>query len=376
MAPRLFTPLVLRGLTLSNRIMVSPMCMYSAVDGLAGSWHRTHLGALSMSGAGVMVLEATAVEARGRISLECLGLYNDQQEEALARIVDDLKQNSDIAIGIQLGHSGRKGARIVTMPRGSRPLTDEEGGWRGVAPSAIPYDQGWIVPEELDADGLAAIREAFVAAARRADRAGFDLIEVHGGHGYLLHAFRSPNSNQRSDAYGGTAEKRARFPLEVMQAMRAALDPAKPLGIRVNGADWHEDGVTLDDTVAFATALRHAGIDYVTTSGGAGSPRISPPPVTPGYMVDFAEAVKAGSGIATAAVGMILDGPQAEDILAAGRADIIAVGRGFLDDPRWAFHAAAALGHRLSYPVQYAKAEPASWKGYASVHAASSRSGS
>jgi 2,4-dienoyl-CoA reductase-like NADH-dependent reductase (Old Yellow Enzyme family) len=368
MAPRLFTPISLRGLTLSNRIMVSPMCMYSAVDGMPQSWHRTHLGTLSLSGAGVMMLEATGVEARGRISLDCLGLYNDEQEEALALIVSDLKQNSGIAIGIQLGHSGRKGSRIMMMPRGSRPLTDSEGGWQGVAPSAIPYDDGWIVPEELDAAGLVMIREAFVESARRADRAGFDLIEVHGAHGYLMHAFRSPNSNRRTDAYGGTPEKRARFPLEVMQAMRAALDPDKPLGMRVNGADWHDDGVTLDDTVEFARALKDIGIDYVTTSGGAGSPKINPPPATPGYMVDFAEAVKAGSRIATIAVGMILDGRQAEAILADGRADIVAVGRGFLDDPRWAFRAAVALGHRLPYPTQYSKAEPTSWTGYRQVH--------
>jgi len=368
MTPLLFTPLALRGLTLSNRIMVSPMCMYSAVDGLPTSWHRTHLGTLSMSGAGILMLEATGVEARGRITLDCLGLYNDQQEEALARIVEELKQDSDIAIGIQLGHSGRKGSRIVTMPRGSRPLTDAEGGWQGVAPSAIAYDDGWIVPHALDRDGLAAVREAFVASARRADRAGFDLIEVHAGHGYLLHAFRSPNSNRRDDEYGGSPEKRGRFPLEVMQSIRGVLDAAKPLGMRVNGADWHEDGVTLDDTVAFAKALKTVGVDYVTTSGGAGSPQINPPPVTPGYMVDFAEAVKTGSGITTVAVGMILNGRQAEAILSGGRADMVAVGRGFLDDPRWAFHAAAELGHQLPYPTQYSKADPRSWRGYRIVH--------
>lgn len=368
MTSRLFTPIQMRGLTAKNRIMVSPMCMYSAVDGVAQPWHRTHLGTLSMSGAGMMVLESTGVEARGRISLDCLGLYNDEQEDVLARIVADLKQNSDILIGIQLGHSGRKGSRIVTMPRGSRPLTDEEGGWQGVAPSAIPYNDGWIIPEELDAGGLQSIRDAFAQATRRADRAGFDMIEVHGGHGYLLHAFRAPNSNQRTDDYGGTAEKRARFPLEVMQTIRAALDPKKPLGIRLNGEDWHDDGVTMADTIAFARQLRDAGIDYVTTSGGAGSPRINPPPATPGYMVPFAEAVKAGSGIITAAVGMILDGPQAEAILADDMADIIAVGRGFLDDPRWAFHAATALGERLPYPEQYSKAAPGSWKGYSTVH--------
>lgn len=368
MAPRLFTPLALRGLTLSNRIMVSPMCMYSAVEGLPTSWHRTHLGTLSMSGAGAMMLEATGVEAQGRITLDCLGLYDDRQEEALARIVEDLKQNSGIAIGIQLGHSGRKGSRIVTMPRGSRPLTDAEGGWQGVAPSAIAYDEGWITPKELDAEGLAHIRAAFAESAKRADRAGFDLIEVHAGHGYLLHAFRSPNSNQRDDDYGGSPQRRARFPLEVMQAIRDVLNAAKPLGIRVNGADWHEDGVTIEDTVAFAAALKGIGVDYVTTSGGAGSPRINPPPVTPGYMVDFAEAVKTGSRITTVAVGMILDGPQAEAILSDGRADIVAVGRGFLDDPRWAFHAAAALGYQLPYPTQYSKAAPRSWSGYKLVH--------
>lgn len=368
MTPRLFSPMTLRALTASNRVMVSPMCMYSAVDGLPQPWHRTHLGTLSQSGAGILMLESTAVAPSGRISLGCLGLYDDRQEEALARLVGELKRDSDIAIGIQLGHSGRKGSRIVTMPRGSRPLTDAEGGWQGVAPSPIPYNEDWVVPRELDAGGLKAIRSAFTASARRADRAGFDLVEVHAGHGYLLHAFRSPNSNQRIDAYGGSPEKRARFPLEVLRAMRDALDPRKPLGVRVNGADWHEDGVRLEDTVAFAAAAKEIGVDYVTTSGGAGSPRINPPPVTPGYMVGFAEAVKAGSGITTVAVGMILDGHQAETVLAEGRADMVAVGRGFLDDPRWAYHAATDLGYSLPYPTQYAKAAPASWPGYRLVH--------
>jgi 2,4-dienoyl-CoA reductase-like NADH-dependent reductase (Old Yellow Enzyme family) len=323
---------------------------------------------MSLSGAGLMVLEATAVEARGRISLQCLGLWNDAQEEAFARLLAEIRENSDIRIGLQLGHAGRKGSRAMTTPRGSRALTAEEGGWQGVAPSALAYDDGWVRPLELDLEGMADLRKAFADAARRADRAGFDLVELHAAHGYLLHAFRAPISNRRTDAYGGTATNRERFPLEVVEAMRRALSPRKPLGVRINGADWHEGGVSLEETIGFARRLKEVGADYVTTSGGASAPHISPPPVTPGYMVDFAEAVRHGADITTTAVGMIVTARQAEAILTDCRADMVAIGRGFLDDPRWGWHAAAELGEQAVYPPQYEKAHPRAWRAYQVVH--------
>lgn len=365
----LFSPITLAGTELANRFMVSPMCMYSAVDGLLQPFHRFHLGGLSQSGAGLMVVEATGVEASGRISLQCLGLYNDAQEEAFSQLIADIRQVSDIKIGIQLGHSGRKGARTLgSATERARALTEAEGGWQGVAPSAIAYNDGWITPVELDRAGMDHVRDAFVQAAQRADRCGFDAIEIHGAHGYLMHAFRAPNSNQRCDEYGGSTENRQRFPLEVIGAVRKVLAAHKPLGVRVNGEDWHDDGVTLEETVDFARALKAIGVNYVTTSGGAGSPRISPPPVTPGYMVPFARAVKTQAGIAATAVGMIATAEQAEQHLADGDCDLVAIGRGFLDDPRWGWHAAAKLGVEVGYPVPYAKALPRSWPGYRLAH--------
>lgn len=368
MTSLLFSPITLAGLTLPNRIMVSPMCMYSAHDGLAESWHQQHLATLAQSGAALLVIEATAVEARGRISPGCLGLWNDQQEEAFARLLAELRKHSDIRVGIQLGHSGRKGSRAVMMPRGSRALDPSEGGWSLVGPSALPYAPGYATPEELDEAGLHQVREAFVSAARRADRAGFDHIEIHGAHGYLLHAFRAPNSNQRTDRYGGGAENRHRFPLEVARAMRRAFSVAKPIGYRLNAEDWHDDGVSLAETIDFSRALRDIGIDYVTTSGGAGSPRIQPPAVAPGYMTGYSATVRKEAGIATVAVGMILTAQQAESTLAEGKADMVAIGRGMLDDPRWAHHAAAALGETPRLPLQYSKALPGAWPGYKIVH--------
>jgi len=365
----LFSPITLGGTTLANRIMVSPMCMYSAVDGLLQPFHKFHLGSLSLSGAGLMMVEATAVEATGRISLHCLGLYNDQQEEAFSRLIADIRQVSDIKIGIQLGHSGRKGARTLgSATERARALTPEEGGWQGVAPSALAYGEGWVTPAALDRTGMDRVCEAFVQATRRAERCGFDAIEIHGAHGYLLHAFRAPNSNRRTEDYGGSSENRHRFPLEVITAVRRTFPAHKIVGVRLNGEDWHEDGVTLAETVAFAARLREVGVNYVTTSGGAGSPRISPPPVTPGYMVPFARAVKTRAGMTATAVGMIVTGEQAEQHLANGDCDLVAIGRGFLDDPRWGWHAAARLGVSLPYPTPYAKALPRSWPGYPLAH--------
>ena len=366
--PLLFTPWQLPSATLANRIMVSPMCMYSATDGLAGSFHRLHLGTLSQSGAGLLVVESTAVSPGGRISPNCLGLWNDAQETALARVIGDLRAHSPIRFGIQLSHSGRKGSRLVTMPSGSRALTEAEGAWQGVGPSAIAYSRRYPVPQELDLAGMRAIRGAFAAAARRAARAGFGAVELHGGHGYLLHAFRAPNSNRRTDGYGGDCANRNRFPREVAEAVRDALPPGCILGYRLNGEDWHPEGVTLEESIALAGDLRRVGVDYVTTSGGAGSPGISPPPVTPGYMAHFAAAVRNQTGVDSVAVGMILSGRQAEELLQDGCADAVAIGRGMLDDPRWAHHAAAQMGCELAALPQYAKSSSSNWPGYRIVH--------
>lgn len=366
--PLLFTPLELPSLKLANRILVSPMCMYSATDGLPDSFHRQHLGTLSHSGAGLLIVESTAISPEARISPRCLGLWNDAQEHAFADLIADMRNLSEIRFGIQLSHSGRKGSRLVSMPSGSRALAPDEGGWQGVGPSTIAYSRSYRQPLKLDAAGMTEIRDQFAAAARRAANAGFDSVELHGGHGYLLHSFRAPNSNRRSDVYGGSFKNRHRFPLEVVRAVRDALPVKIALGYRLNGEDWHDDGVTLDETVAFAQMLKIEGVDYVTTSGGAGSPDIRPPPIAPGYMTGFSEAVKRGSDIAAVAVGMILSGAQAEAILQSGQADAVAVGRGMLDDPRWAHHAAAELGVDIPGLPQYSKAHYRNWPGYRQSH--------
>jgi 2,4-dienoyl-CoA reductase-like NADH-dependent reductase (Old Yellow Enzyme family) len=366
----LFTPLRLRGLELANRIAVSPMCMYAAKEGVATPFHWAHVGQLALGGAGLVILEATGVEPIARISQQCLGLWNDEQEEALARLVADVRGFSDTPLGLQLGHAGRKAACHPGWVKRGTQLTLEEGGWVGAAPSAEPWGDGWIVPEALDDAGMERVKQAFVQATRRADRAGFDLLEIHGAHGYLLNAFFSPLANFRTDRYGGSLENRMRFPLEVVGAMRAALSPDKPLGIRINGDDWHERGTTLDDAVTFARALREAGADYITPSAGNGVPKVRFPPVEPGYMTHFAERIRREAGVTTAAVGMIVTAQQADEIVASGRADLVMVARGVLDDPRWGLHAAVALGEPAHYPPAYAWAGPRGWRGYQIVHPA------
>jgi 2,4-dienoyl-CoA reductase-like NADH-dependent reductase (Old Yellow Enzyme family) len=368
MKSHLFSPITLAGLTLPNRIMVSPMCMYIGKDGLLSAWHRLHLGSLALSGASLLMIEATAVEAEGRISPFCLGLYNDQQEEAFARLLADIRECSDIRVGIQLGHAGRKGSRMVFMPSGSTALSPQDGGWPVYSPSNLAYNDGWAQPEALDEAGLQRVATAFADAAIRADRAGFDAVEIHGAHGYLLHSFRTESANRRTDNYGGSQRNRDRFPLEVVAQVRRSLPSHKPLGVRVNGEDWHAGGVSLSDTIAFAAELKKRGVNYVTTSGGASSPNINPPPVTPGYMVHYAHAVRQKAAIASTAVGMILTAHQAESIIAEGKSDMVAIGRGMLDDPRWGWHAAEALGVELQYPGPYAKAHPKVWNGYREVH--------
>jgi 2,4-dienoyl-CoA reductase-like NADH-dependent reductase (Old Yellow Enzyme family) len=362
--PSLFEPLTLGGLTLANRIAVSPMCQYSAENGAANDWHLQHLGSLSLSGAGLVIVEQTAVEPPGRISHGCLGLYSDANEAALARVVGFCRRaGSAAALGIQLAHAGRKGSAKLPW-EGGGPLPPEADAWTTAAPSAIPFDNRWPAPQELDGAGLERIRDAHVAAARRAERLGFDLVELLAAHGFLLHSFLSPITNRRTDSYGGSLANRMRYPLEVAAAIREVWPRHKALGMRITGTDWVNGGITPDEAGICAGKLRDIGFDYVCVSSGGISPAARPA-IAPGFQVPLAAAVKKASGIAVQAVGMIVDPHQAQAIVADGHADCVALARGFLDDPRWAWHAAAALGADASYPPQYLRARPEHWPGAA-----------
>ncbi len=360
-ASRLFEPIILGGVTLPNRIAVSPMCQYSAGNGSAGDWHLQHLGSLAVSGAGLIVVEQTAVEPVGRITHACLGLYSDENEAALARLVALCRRWGGARLGIQLAHAGRKGSARLPW-RGGGPLGCDDGAWTTVAPSAMPFGDGWPTPDALDEEGLMRIRDAHAEAARRAHRLGFDLVEVLAAHGFLLHSFLSPISNRRTDDYGGGLDGRMRFPLEVAAAVRAVWPRDKALGMRITGSDWIAGGITPEEAGTFARRLSEIGFDYVCVSSGGISPQARPA-VALGYQVPFAAAVRKASGIATQAVGMIVDPHQAEAIIAAGDADLVALARAFLDDPRWGWHAADALGADLVCAPQYRRARPDQWPG-------------
>lgn len=355
---RLFDPIRLRDLEIPNRITVAPMCQYTARDGVPGTWHLVHLGQFAISGPGLVLVEATGVEPEGRISPGCTGLWSDAQEEAFRPIVEFYRDYGAAKIGIQLGHAGRKASTNVPW-KGGKPLSSADGAWQTCAPSALPYGDGWHQPEALGDNALARVRDAFVQSAVRALRIGFDLIELHAAHGYLLHQFLSPISNQRDDQYGGSLENRMRFPLEVFDAVRAVWPAEKPLGVRFSATDWVEDSSwDLAESVAFAAALKDRGCDFVDVSSGGNSPlqQIS---VGPGYQTGFAAEVKRQTGITTMAVGKITDPHQAETILTTGQADMIAMARGITYDPRWAWHAAEALGDsRAAFPPQYARSHP------------------
>ncbi|MFQ5935745.1 MAG: NADH:flavin oxidoreductase/NADH oxidase [Acidiferrobacterales bacterium] len=357
MSSRLFSPITLREVELANRIMVSPMCQYSAHDGCATDWHLMHLGQFSVSGVGLLMVEMTNVEARGRISPYCMGLYSDDNEEALTRVVQFCKKYGNSRIGIQLAHAGRKASTLPPW-EGRTPLSPADGGWRTVAPSAIATGTSAPAPKALDLAELAVLKEAFVEATRRAARIGFDVVELHGAHGYLLHEFLSPLSNQRDDEYGGSLENRMRFPLEVFDAVRAVWPADRPMGVRVSATDWADGGWTLDDTVVFAHELRARGCDWLDVSSGGMAPPESIP-VGPGYQVPFAERVRAETGMVTIAVGLITEPQQAEEIIASGKADMVALARGMLYDPHWAWHAATELGAEATYPNQYLRCRPA-----------------
>jgi len=356
----LFSPLTLRGITLPNRIIVAPMCQYSADQGRASDWHRVHLGSLALSGAALLCIEATAVEAVGRITPGCLGLWNEACEEALEPVLKTIRRYSKTRLAIQLAHAGRKASSYLPWEGGQQiPLA--QGGWETSAPSAVAYKEGELPPRALDAAGLDRIREAFSAAAKRAARLGLDAIELHCAHGYLLHEFLSPLSNHRTDEYGGSLENRLRFPLEIFDQVRAVFPKDKPVGVRVSATDWVANGWDLQQTGVFAAALKRRGVDWVHLSSGGLSP-FQKIPLEPGYQVPFATAIKQATGVNTIAVGLITEAQQAEDILTSGRADLIALARGMLFDPRWGWHAAATLGAQVSAPPQYWRAPPREYK--------------
>ncbi len=348
MTAQLFTPVELGGVTLPNRIVVSTMCQYSAVDGSAQPWHQVHYGMLAMSGAGLLCLEATHVEREGRITQGCLGLYSDENEAALKPVIDWVRGwMPEVKLGVQLAHAGRK-ASAQRPWKGGGPLTQADAPdlpWTTYGPSALAYDpeKNWHVPVALDAVGLKRLKEAFVSAAERSLRLGFDVVELHGAHGYCLNQFLSPISNHRTDEYGGTAEKRRRFPLEVFEAVRRIWPAEKALGVRLSAVEWVEGGITLEDTVETARQLKALGCDFVDVSSGGNAPG-QKLLVGPGYQVPFSARVRKEAGIKTWAVGLITEPEQAERIIAAGEADCTAHARPFLLDPRWAWNAARTLG--------------------------------
>jgi 2,4-dienoyl-CoA reductase-like NADH-dependent reductase (Old Yellow Enzyme family) len=343
----LFSTLTLRGVTLRNRIVMSPMCMYSAAeDGLVTDWHMVHYVARAMGGVGLVLTEATAVEARGRISQADLGLWDDAQIAPLARIVR-LCQEQGAAVGVQLAHAGRK---AWSPQHGVGPAIP-------VAPSAIPHADEWATPYALTTAEVDGIVDAFGAAARRAQAAGFDVIEIHAAHGYLLHQFLSPLSNRRGDEYGGALKNRSRLLLRVVDRVRAVWPATKPLLVRVSATDWDEGGLTVEDQVQVARWLKAHDVDLVDCSSGGISPQ-SPPRITPGYQVPFAEKIRRGANIATAAVGLITMPNQADEIVRQGRADLVVLGRELLRHPYWPLDAAGELGQEINWPRQYQRAKP------------------
>jgi 2,4-dienoyl-CoA reductase-like NADH-dependent reductase (Old Yellow Enzyme family) len=353
----LFTPYRVGSLELGNRIVIAPMCQYSADEGRATDWHVIHLGNLALSGAGILITEATAVTPEGRISPDDLGLWSDGTEEALGRVLGIVRRYSTMPIAIQLAHAGRKASTRVPWEGGKQIRPGEGRGWPTVAPSALPFGEGEDPPLALDGDGIAALRAAFGEAARRAGRLGLDAVQIHGAHGYLLHQFLSPLSNLREDAYGGTLENRMRFPLEVFDAVRAAFPAVRPVSVRVSGTDWAEGGWDLEQTIAFARELKARGCDAIHVSSGGLTPR-QRIPVGPSYQVPLARAVKAATGLPTIAVGLITGYDQAEAIVGTGDADMVAIARTILYEPRWPWHAAAHLGATVKAPKQYLRSQP------------------
>lgn len=356
-AAKLFQPLTVGGLTLDNRIVIAPMCQYSAEDGAMTDWHIQHLGQLAASGAGLLTIEATAVEPEGRISFADVGLWDDRTEAAMARVLNAVRRYSTMPIAIQLAHAGRKASTDLPWRGGAQLAPDHANGWQTVAPSALPFEASENAPTALDKAGLDRIRDAFADAARRSARLGLDAIQIHGAHGYLLHEFLSPLSNRREDEYGGSLENRMRFPLEVFDAVRAAFPADRPVSVRVSGTDWVEGGWDIEQTIAFAKALEARGAAAIHVSSGGLDPRQAIP-VGPNYQVPLARAVRQAVSIPVVAVGLITEYEQAEAILATGDADLIGLARTMLYDPRWPWHAAAHFGAQVKVPPQYLRSQP------------------
>ena len=359
--PALFQPLKIGSLEIENRIVIAPMCQYSAEDGNATDWHMIHLGHLALSGAGLMIIEATAVTEEGRITPTDLGLYSDANEAALARTLAAVRANSAVPIAMQLAHAGRKASSRAPWDGGQQIPAADADGWEAVAPSAIPHSPGEESPLALDAAGLARVRDGFAAAAQRAARLGLDGLEIHAAHGYLLHEFLSPLANRRTDEYGGSLENRMRFPLEVFRAVRAAFPAGRPVWARLSATDWVNGGWDLASSVAFARALEDAGSAAIHVSTGGVSPQ-QKIALGAGYQVPHAARIKAEVGLPTIAVGLITDPEQAETIVASGEADAVALARAMLYDPRWPWHAAAKLGAKVRAPKQYWRSQPREYK--------------
>lgn len=353
---QLFSPFTVGQLTLKNRIVIAPMCQYSAVNGEATDWHLMHLGHLSLSGAALLIIEATAVEPEGRISAGDVGLWSDATEAALSRVLQSVRKHSTMPMAVQLGHAGRKASSHVPW-EGGQLMQPAQGGWLPMAPSAVAYSTQEPPPRAMTLEDLRRVRQAFALAAQRAHRLGLDAIEIHAAHGYLMHQFLSPLSNQRSDEYGGSLENRMRFPLEVFEAVRAAVPQSMAVGVRVSGTDWVEGGWEIEQTVAFGQALRERGCDFIHVSSGGLSP-LQKIPLSPNYQVPLAERVRRGTGLPTIAVGLITEPEQAEAIVVEGQADLVALARGMLFDPRWPWHAAAKLGAQVDAPPQYWRSQP------------------
>jgi 2,4-dienoyl-CoA reductase-like NADH-dependent reductase (Old Yellow Enzyme family) len=369
MPSRLFAPIALGDVELPNRIVVAPMCQYSANDGSATDWHLQHLSQLAYSGAGLIVVEATAVERRGRITHGCLGLYSDDNEAALARVLAAARRLAGPArFGIQLAHAGRK-ASARRPWEGGAPLAANEDPWETASSSALAFGEGWHVPNALTHDEIDATVAAFAAAARRAVRLGFDVIEVHCAHGYLMHEFLSPLVNQREDAYGGSLENRMRMPLAVMRAVREIVPAAIPVGMRVSASDWIAGGWDIEQTIEFVRAARDEGVAFVCASSSGIRAGVTVP-VAPGYQVPFAARIRKETGAITRAVGLITAPHQAEAILERGEADLIALARAFMDDPRWGWHAADALGAKTHFPTPYHLARSEGWRKFRDASAA------
>lgn len=358
MSSALFQPIEIGGLSFSNRIAIAPMCQYSAEDGSAADWHLQHWMNMAISGAGMVTMEATAVERRGRITHGDLGLYSDDNEAAAARVLAAARRVAPAGtrFGIQLAHAGRKASTQIPWVGGG-PLGLEDDPWRTVAPSAVPFAEGWHVPQALDEAGIEALIGKFVEAGRRAERAGFDFVEVHGAHGYLLQEFLSPLSNTRTDRWGGSLENRMRFVVEVARALRATLPQRMMLGARLSASEWVEGGFTIEDAIVVSRALKAVGVAYICASSGGNvaTARIA---ARPGYQVPFAERIRREADIVTRAVGMIVDPGQAEAIVAEGKADLVALARAVLADPRWPWRAAATLGAPIPAIAQYERAAP------------------